>query len=381
MKPDEVSPHLEGSTVINRKVKRDNAHEMGFYVNDEYIINHLFSVSAGLRFNIFQQLGPGDLFTYQDGIPRSPDSILDTIAYVKGEIVKSFTRFEPRFSIKYSINPISSIKLSYNRMNQFIHLISNTTAAVPVDFWQVSGPYYDPQKSDNYSLGYYRNLLNNIWETSLEVYYRQIHNLIEYKDLPELLLNDHLETEILSGIGKAYGAELFIRKKRGRFNGWLSYTYSRVFSKVDGPSPEERINNGEWFPSKLDIPHNLNVVFNYNINKSNSFSVNFTYNTGRPIAVPAANYYVDNIIVPHFTERNQYRIPDYHRLDVSYTIKRNVVRKRRYKDSFTFSIYNLYARKNAYSIFFRNDRGTLSNAFKLSVLGTMFPSITYNFEF
>ncbi|MBR9998357.1 MAG: TonB-dependent receptor, partial [Cyclobacteriaceae bacterium] len=292
MKPDQLEPRLSGSGVISQQVDKDDGREMGLYLNDEYTINHLFSVSAGLRFNIFQQTGPGDVFLYQSGLPRSPDSIIDTIGYSQGEIVESFNTLEPRLSLKYSIDPVSSIKLSYNRMNQFIHLISNTTAAVPVDFWQVSGPYYSPQRSDNYSLGYYRNILDNIWETSLEIYYRDIHNQMEYKDLPELLLNDHLETELLAGIGKAYGAELYVRKKRGRLNGWLSYTYSRVFSRVDGPKPEDRINQGEWFPSTLDKPHNLNLVFNYNINKSNSFSANFTYNSGRPIAVPAANYYV-----------------------------------------------------------------------------------------
>jgi hypothetical protein len=381
MKPDLLGPRMEVSSVISEQVDKDDGREIGFYLNDEYVINHLFSISAGVRFNIFQQTGPGDVFQYESGLPRSSETIVDTIEYGAGEIVESFTTFEPRLSLKYSINPVSSIKLSYNRMNQFIHLISNTTAAVPVDFWQVSGPYSAPQRADNYSIGYYRNIFDNFWETSLEIYYRNIHNLLEYKDLPELLLNENLETELLTGIGKAYGAELYIRKKRGRLNGWLSYAYSRVFSKVDGPTPEERINEGDWFPSTLDKPHNLNLVFNYNINKSNSFSFNFTYNSGRPIAVPAASYYVDYILVPHYTERNQYRIPDYHRLDVSYTVKRNVIRKKKYKDSFTFSVYNLYARKNAYSIFFKNDRGTLTNAYKLSVLGTIFPSITYNFEF
>jgi hypothetical protein len=250
-----------------------------------------------------------------------------------------------------------------------------------VDFWQVSGVYIQPQKADNYSMGYFKNFLNNIWETSLELYYRDINNLVEYKDLPELLLNDHLETELLTGIGRAYGAELYIRKKKGRLNGWFSYAYSRSMVKIDGPADEEKINNGEWFPSKLDKPHNVDLVLNYNINKSNVFSANFTYSTGRPIAVPVANYIVDDVTLPHYTERNQYRIPDYHRLDLSYTIKRNVIRKKRYKDSFTISVYNLYARENAYSVFFKREEGSLTNAYKLSILGTIFPSFTYNFEF
>jgi hypothetical protein len=206
-------------------------------------------------------------------------------------------------------------------------------------------------------------------------------NVIEYKDFAELLLNEHIETELLTGIGKAYGAELLIRKKRGALNGWLSYTYSRSFVKVESEISEETINNGDWFPSRLDKPHNLNIVLNYNFNKSNSFSANFTFSSGRLIAAPDSYYIIDDVYIPEYTSRNQYRIPDYHRLDISYTIKRNVIRKKRYKDSFTISIYNLYARKNAYSIFFRKNTGSATNVYKLSVLGTIFPSVTYNFEF
>ncbi len=381
MEPDKLMPRTKQSTIVEKTIEKDNAHEIGVYIDDEYTINHLFSISAGIRFNLFQQLGPGDIFIYQDDLPRSPDTIIDTLRYNAGDVVKTYLALEPRFSAKYSINPVSSIKLSYNRINQYIHLVSNTTAAVPVDFWQVSGPYYAPQKADNYSIGYFKNFINNVWETSLELYYRDIHNLVAYKDLPELLLNNHLETELLSGIGRAYGSELFIRKKKGQLNGWLSYVYSRTLARVDGPTPEEKINRGEWFPSKFDKPHSIDLVLNYNVNKSNILSVNFTYSSGRPIAVPSASYIIDEIFIPHYTERNQFRIPDYHRLDISYTIKRNVIRRKRYKDSFTISVYNLYSRENAFSIFFKKQQGGITNAYKLSVLGSIFPSVTYNFEF
>ena len=381
IRPDDIEPRGDQSSVIQESVLKDDGHELGIYVNDEYILNHLFSFAFGLRYNAFQQLGPSTVYIYEEGQPKIPESIIDTISYNSGEAVKTFQNWMPRFSMKYSLNPSTSLKLSYNRTSQFIHLVSNSTAALPVDFWLVSGPYYAPETSNNFSIGYFRNFLNNVWETSLEVYYRQMNNVIEYKDLAELLLNDHLETELLSGIGKGYGAELFIRRKKGRLNGWLSYTYSRSYVKIDEDIPQETINNGEWFPSRLDKPHNFNLVLNYNFNKSNFFSANFTFSSGRPIAVPGSYYIVDGIVIPEFTDRNEFRLPDYHRLDISYTIKRNVIKKKRYKDSFTFSLYNLYGRKNTYSVFFRKNVATGGNAYRLSVLGTIFPSITYNLEF
>jgi len=381
VKPDVLSARNDDSTIIPELVIRDDAHEIGIFANDEFIINHLFSVTYGLRYNLFQQLGPAIIYNYEMGVPKTPETLIDSTNYGSGSVVKSFQALEPRLSIKYSLNPTSSVKFSYNRMHQFIHLISNTTAAIPVDFWQVSNPYLDPERSDNFSIGYFRNFMNNIWETSIEMYYRQMKNLIEYKDFPELLLNDHLETELLTGIGRSYGVELFIRRRKGKVNGWLSYTFSRSFVKIDGPNPEETINQGEWFPSRLDRPNNLNIVLNIDLNKSNTFSANFTYQSGRPITAPASNFIQDNILIPYYSDRNQFRIPDYHRLDVSYTIKRNVIKKRKYKDSFTISIYNLYGRKNAYSIFFRKKPGSSTNAYKLSIIGTIFPSLTYNFQF
>lgn len=379
--PDKLDKRSENSAIVPEQVDKDNARELSFFINDEYVLNHLISTSIGFRYNLFQQAGPGDTYLYQGSRASQPDLIYDTLIHESGTVVKSFQAFEPRISFKYSLSPASSLKFAYNRLNQFIHLLSNTTAATPVDFWQVSGPYISPQKADNYSLGYYRNFSDNNWETSFELFYRNIHNLIEFKDFPDLLLNDHIETEVLSGTGRSYGAELYIHKTRGKFNGSLSYTYSRTLSKVANTNPEAEINQGEWFRSNLDRPHNLNIVFNIYINKSNTFSANFIYLSGRPISAPFANYYQGEVLIPHYSERNGYRIPDYHRLDVSYTIKRNIIKKRRYQDSFTFSIYNLYARKNAYSVFFRKRPGSTIEAYKLSIIGTIFPSITYNFEF
>ncbi len=379
--PDELNPRGEQSNVINETVTKDNGHELGLYINDEYILNYLISFSFGLRFNAFQQIGPGTVYQYEEGLPKTPETIIDSVNYGAGEAVETFYNFMPRFSMKYSLNSSSSLKFSYNRTSQFIHLVSNSTAALPVDFWLVSGPFYAPETSNNFSVGYFRNFKHNVWETSLEVYYRSLENVIEYKDFAQLLLNNHLETELLSGDGRAYGAELLIRKKKGRLNGWFSYAYSRSFVRIAGNSEDETLNEGEWYPSRLDKPHNLNIVMNYNFNKSNIFSANFTYSSGRPITVPGSFYIVDGVFIPEVSGRNEFRIPPYHRLDISYTIKRNVIKKKRYKDSFTISIYNLYARKNTYSVFYRKNLSTGTNAYRLSVLGTIFPSFTYNFEF
>ncbi len=380
-KPETLNKRGSESGIVPEKIEKDDGQELAFYVNDEFDLDDRFSFSLGLRYSLFQQLGPGRVLSYIPGMPRQPDHIIDSAFYQAGTIISQYHGWEPRVSMKISLGVNNSVKLSYNRLYQYIHLISNTTAAVPVDIWQVSNTYIPPQYADNYSIGYFQNLRQNTWETSLELYYRNLHNVVEYKDLPELLLNDHLETELLSGIGKAYGAELSIRKVSGVLTGWLSYTYSRTFSKVKGNSTEETINQGDWFPSNFDKPHNLNLSVNIKANRRSQFAVNFNYSTGRPITAPIANYFIGATVIPHYSARNRYRIPDYHRLDVSYTIDSNIIRRKKVKGSLTFSLYNVYARNNAFSVFFRRDLQSTASAYKLSVLGSIFPAVTYNFEF
>jgi hypothetical protein len=245
----------------------------------------------------------------------------------------------------------------------------------------VSNVYLKPLEAKNFSMGFFKNFRLNSWETSLEMYYRDLDNVIEYKDFPDIYLNDHLETELISGKGRFYGIELLIKKKRGKFNGWLSYSYSRSKVRIEDEERGEYVNNGDWFPSRLDQPHSVNLVGNFNLNKTNQLSFNFTYSTGRPLTGPNSNYDLDGYIIPNYSDRNEFRLPDYHRLDVSYTIQRGVFKTSRYEDSFTFSIYNLYARNNAYSIYFKRDKKSIIGAYKLSILGTMLPSVTYNFNF
>lgn len=381
--PDDetLQPFDENSTIISYEGIKDKGIESAIYFNDAMELSSRLSLSVGLRYSLYSQRGSAKVNLYQDGIPNSSENIVDSLIFEDGEKVVSYQGFDPRFSIVYTLNSSSSLKMSFNRINQYIHLISNTTAALPIDFWQVSNTYFKPLKANNYSLGYFRNFKLNQWETSLEAYYRDMENIVEYKDFPKLFLNDHLETELLSGIGKSYGLELYIKKKTGKVTGWLSYTFARTYIKIADNTGNEEINRGEWFPSKYDQPHNLSIVGNINLNRTNQLSFNFTYATGRPLTGPDSNYGLSGAIIPNYSDRNKFRLPDYHRLDVSYTIQRGLLRTHRYKDSFTFSIYNLYGRKNAYSIYFKRDFSNLIGAYKLSILGSMLPSITYNFQF
>ncbi|MCK5700765.1 MAG: TonB-dependent receptor, partial [Cyclobacteriaceae bacterium] len=381
--PDDetLQPFDDESTIISYEGIKDKGIESAIYFNDAIELSSRLSLSIGLRYSLYSQRGPAKVVMYQEGIPNNTENIIDSLVFGDGEKVVSYQGFDPRFSMVYTLNSSSSLKMSFNRINQYIHLISNTTAALPIDFWQVSNTYFKPLKANNYSLGYFKNFKLNQWETSLEGYYRDMENIVEYKDFPELFLNDHLETELLSGVGKSYGLEFYVKKKTGKVTGWLSYTFARTYIKIADETGNEEINRGEWFPSKYDQPHNLSIVGNINLNKTNQLSFNFTYPTGRPLTGPDSNYGLRDAIIPNYSDRNKFRLPDYHRLDVSYTIQRGLLRTHKYKDSFTFSIYNVYGRKNAYSIFFKGDKANAFGAYKLSILGSMLPSVTYNFKF
>ena len=379
---ENINPRGEISGIENRSVDKDRGQELAFYINDEFDIGDALSVSAGLRYSTYQNLGPNELFLYNtESQELSRGNTVGSTLFADGEVIKNYSALEPRVSLKIGVGLTNSVKLSYNRMAQYIHLISNTTASTPIDIWQVSTPYIPPQLANNYSIGYFQNFDRNKWETSFELFYKDIEQLVEYKDLPELLLNEQLETELLIGEGRAYGIELSLKKNIGRWTGQLSYTYSRSERLVQGETPNTTINNGDWFPSNFDSPHNLNLTYKFQINRRHLLSANFTYRQGRPVTAPVAAYKIGNTEIPHFSPRNQFRIPNYHRLDLSYTINRNAVRTSRFKGSLSFSIYNIYFRRNAFSVFFRRVPGTPANAYRLAVLGTAFPAVTYNFEF
>jgi hypothetical protein len=378
--PERLRPYSENSIVIEKSVRKNKGIEMAVFANHDFKISDRISLNYGIRFSGYSQLGADTVFNYQENLPRTVESIKDTIHYSLNERITNYYGAEPRVSIKVSLSKNQSVKLSYNRLRQNIHLISNSAAPTPVDLWQVSNKYLPPQIADNFSLGYFLNLKDNKWETSVEGFYKDMQNLVEYKNFPSLYLNSHLETELLTGIGKSYGGELYIRKLKGKWTGWLSYTYSRSLVKVDGTTNEEKINNGSWYASNFDRPGNLSLVLNRNYKGNSSLSFLFSYISGRPFTALESSYSSNSTIVPVFSDRNKYSIPDYIRLDVAVTIG-NVFRK--IDDSLSISIYNILSRENAYSVYYQIPPANffIPRSYKLAILGSAFISVTYNFNF
>ncbi len=380
LNPGSYMSENEESLVVPVVMETEKAIESAVYVSDEYIISSKISAYAGLRYSLFNLLGPKTVYEYTEGIPRSTSYIDDTIHYSGGKIIQTYSGPELRLSLRYKLNPNNSVKFGYNGMRQYLHMLSNTTAISPTDTWKLSDKYVSPQVGHQFSLGYYKNFLSGNIETSAEVYYKKIENLIEYKGGAKLLLNETIETDLIKASGKAYGAELLIKKNTGRFNGWLSYTYSRILLKADSRFEEAKINSGDYFPANFDKPHDLTCVANYKFSRRLNVSGNFTYSTGRPITFPVAIYYIRNYKLLYYTERNEYRIPDYLRLDFSVNVEGNLKSKKIAHSSLSFSVYNITGRKNVYSIYFVSKAGKV-NGYKLSIFGQPIYTISYSIKF
>jgi len=366
----------ERSEVNAKSLERQQGLEGAAFLNVEYSPISWFLLSAGVRYNNYRFLGPQTVTTYEN--PDRPEASETTgfETYDANETITTYATLEPRASMRLRFSPSSSIKAGYSRTSQFINQIFNTAAPTPVNQWQLSNEYIRPMLADNYTVGFFQNLRKNLWETSVEVYYRDIFQLFDYKDFAQLNVNDRLETEILNGTGRSYGLELSIKKREGLVNGWLSYTYSRAERQVNG------INNGVYYPSNFDIPHNGSLVLNIQPNQRHTLTFNFNYSRGRPTTYPLGNYETNSgLVVPLYSERNQLRIPDYHRLDVAYTLGQGYNKTKRVKTSWTFSIYNVYGRENPFSVFFTEGAFQQVQANRLAILGSIFPSITINFEF
>ena len=373
--PGRQDPFGVESEIQSGEVEQEQGLESAVFANVEATLTPAFIISAGVRGVFYQFLGPGNNYEYSDPDNPSENSIIGTKEFGSGEVIQSYSNIEPRVSMRYRFSDVSSIKLGYSRTSQYISQIFNTDSPTPNSQWQLSTNYLLPQKSHNTSIGYFRNFENNLWETSLEAYYRDIDQLYDFKDFANLIVNDHLETELLSGIGRTYGAELSIKKKQGELNGWLSYTLSRTERQIEG------INRNDWYPSNFDKTHDVSLVLNYQPNRRNTLTINFSYFTGRPTTPPVGNYRTGNgLIVPIYSERNQFRIPDYHRLDVAYTLGKGYKKDKKIQTSWTISVYNVYARRNAFSVFFTQAAFRQAQANKLAVLGSVIPSVTFNFE-
>jgi len=296
------------------------------------------------------------------------------------QVIKTYSNFEPRFSAKIDVASRSSIKTSYCRTTQYLHLISNTTASTPLDVWTPSTNNIKPQIADQVALGYFQNFgKNSMFEASVEVYYKQLQNQVDYINNANLLLNQYLEGDLLSGKGRAYGAEFFLKKSKGKLNGWISYTLARTERLVNG------INMNNWFPNRFDRLHNVNVISNYELTERFSLSANFVFATGTPATFPTNRIELQGYIIPHNSEdkRNNYRIPAYHRLDLSATLDLKKKEGRNWEGSWVFSLYNAYDHKNAFSVFFRQNENnpTVTEAVRYTIINYPIPGVSFNFKF
>ncbi|MBB6611606.1 TonB-dependent receptor [Pontibacter sp. Tf4] len=378
IEPGDLRP--SGTSSLNpRTMQQDRGIEKTLYVNDEITFSEKLSISLGLRYSHFAKIGPAVSYVYAEGQPRSEQTITDTIHYSSGSVVKTYHGLEPRASVKYSLTPASSVKVGYSRTRQYIQLISNTAAITPVDVWKLSNQYIKPQVADQLSVGYFYADTESMYEFNWEVYYKKLYNQVDYKDGATLLLNPSLESDLLIGDGYAYGSEWMVKKNIGRLKGWVSLTYSRSMRQIEGATAAETINNGDPYPSNYDKPVNVNVFADYHLWPDWKFTANFTYTTGRPVTLADSWYWYQGQIFANYSGRNQERMPDYHRLDVS--LNREPIKKENVEYSYGISVYNLYGRKNAYSMLYQHYYGEPPSAYKLSVIGAPIPSINFNIKF
>lgn len=385
--PGNLQPTLASSNINPLALQNEQGLEAAAYWNHEIEVSKGLSVMYGLRYSWFAALGPYRVNQYEPNLPRDPTTISGGTDYATGKIIQSYNGFEPRMVARLNLSASTSLKFSFNRMYQYLQLISNTTAALPTDRWKISDAFLKPQIGDQISLGIFKNWQKDTYETSLELYYKRLTNVADYRNGTNLTLLEAPETAILQGTGRSYGAELLVRKNSGFLTGWISYTFAQTEYLVNSPYPEDKYRNGVYFPANFNKPHTINVVLNYRISRRTSWSMNWVYSTGRPITYPLDKYFVGNIYVPNYTVRNQSTIPDYHRLDIGLNVDPLPTTKRKWQSGWAFSVYNLYARQNAYSIFFRTKNDNILqfynrvNAYKLSIFGTLIPSITYNFTY
>jgi len=378
--PGSIEPKGSASNVEPISIDREQALEGALFIGDEFKVSDKLLLNVGARYAFYAAMGPGTQNTYQEGAPKSESTVQDTISYDSGEFIKTYGGPEARVSARYLLAPDFSVKASFNNSYQFIHTLSNNTTVSPIDTWKLSDLNIRPQKGYQATLGFFKNLNENMYELSLEGYYKRMDDVLDFKTGADLLLNENVETEVLQGQGKAYGVEFLLKKNKGDLNGWLSYTYSRSLYKFDGETSEERINNGEFFPSNFDKPHDLSVIANYKFTRRYSISANFVYQTGRPITYPVGTFRFNNADYVTFSDRNKFRIPDYYRLDLGINIEGNHKKNKLAHSFITIQVYNVLGRNNPYSVFFVTEDGEVK-ALQSSIFAVPIPSITYNFKF
>ena len=385
--PGEIRPAGNPTNVVPEKIDKEQSIELGAFIDDDIDLSASTTFSVGLRYARFMSMGPTTVLNYNQAQTINSGSVIDSTVFGAWQTAKMYHGIEPRISMKFNLTNNGSIRLSYQRIHQFMNQVSNTSVISPADFWKSSDAHIQPLISDQFAIGIFKTPQKGLFETSVEFYYKNLQNLLEYKNGAVLVMNHHVEADIINAKGYSYGLELYLKKNAGRLNGWVSYTYSRTMRKTDNAFADEIINGRKYYPSVYDKPHDLSTVMNYQISRRWRFSGNFVLSSGRPVTLPEQKYDFDGRQVVYFSDRNKYRMPLYHRMDVSITLDENLRKKRMWKGSWTFSVYNLYGRKNPYSIFYRKD-ATIQSAskdpysiYKLSVIGVPVPSITYNFKF
>lgn len=373
------SPLSESSYIVPTDLGTEKGIETGLFIGDVWKINPSLTFSGGLRYNLYTYFGEQDVNQYRDGMPFTKENLVDVLHFKNWEPIKTYGGLDFRFAVNHLINDNLSVKASYNRLHQFIYMLSNTIAVSPNYRWKLSDYNTKPIIGDQITLGIYSYLGEGKYELSLEAYYKNSQNIVEIKDGASLYFNENTERATLQGNLTAYGVEFMIKKVRGNLSGWFNYTYSNSSVLVDSPFAVNRINYGERYPSNYDKPHAFNFVANYDLNRRIAFSGNIVYATGRPITYPNAIYYYADVPILNYSSRNASRLPDYFRVDLSINMEGNLLKRKIGHGTWAFSIYNILGRKNAYSVYFKEEEG-LIQAYKLSIFGAPIFSLTYNFK-
>lgn len=379
LNPGTYLPEGEESIVMPDYMQKEKAAESAIYIGDRWDITPQFSINAGIRYSMFNVLGPRTFNAYAEGSLPSLTTITDTIQATSGSF-KTYHGPEFRLSARYEFADGFSIKAGYNTMRQNIHKLSNTTIMSPTDTWKLSDANIKPQTGSQVAVGLYKNLLGNTMEASIEGYYKNMKNYLDYRSNAELIMNHHIETDVISTEGRAYGVEFMLKKALGKLNGWVSYTYSRTELRQNDPGLYDPVNGGDWYPSDYDKPHEVKLVGNYKFTHRFSFSLNCDYSTGRLITLPVSKYHYAGGEFVYYSDRNQYRIPDFFRMDASFNIEPSHHLTLLTHSSISIGVYNLTGRKNAYSVYYTSEDGRLKD-YKLAIFGMPIPYISYNIKF
>jgi len=380
LNPGFIDPENPSSLINSNHLEYENAFDYAFYLSDKFKFNSKLSVSAGLRYLIYHKIGPQDVFIYRENIPKSVSTIIDTTAYKNREIIKTYHGPELRLSFNYLIDYEKTVKLSFTQTRQLLHMMTNSIAISPTDIWKLSDAYIPPSSAWQISGGYYQNLMNNTVEGSIEAYFKKSRNVLDYKSGAILILNEHIETDIVNANGLAYGIEFLMRKNYGKYTGWFSYTYSRSFLRTTSEFPEENVSEGEYYPSYVDKPHDLSIIANYRFTRRFSISSSLFYNTGRALTLPVSKFMFADETRFYYSDRNDYRLPDYFRIDLSLNLEGNHKIKKLAHSSWSLSIYNMTGRDNIYSVYFVSSKEQIKG-YKISIFSNPIPTLTYNFRF